>query len=74
MRRRGEMTTTGRTLTISGGLKPVEKSQMTMAPGPGWEVSATLPAAPVAAARPHESHGEHRHYQHGVLAECEVAH
>ncbi|MGI4795339.1 MAG: hypothetical protein ACRYG8_14950, partial [Janthinobacterium lividum] len=73
VRRRGEITTTGRTLTISGALKPVEKSQVTMAPGPGWKVSANLPAAPVAAARPRERHAEHHGHQHGILAEREVA-
>ena len=34
-RRRGEIMTTGRFLTISGALNPVEKSQMTMVPGDG---------------------------------------
>jgi hypothetical protein len=34
-RRLGEIIITGRAFTISGGLNPVEKSQMTMDPTPG---------------------------------------
>ena len=59
VRRRGEMTTTGPSLTISDALKPVDKSQMMTAPGPGWKVSAKLPTASVATARPQERHAEH---------------
>ena len=36
----GEMTTTGRRLTISGGLKPVLKSHIHRVPGRGWNDSA----------------------------------
>ena len=35
----GEMTTTGRFLTISGALKPVSKSHISSVPGFGWKVS-----------------------------------
>ena len=37
--RPGDMTTTGRTLTISGGLKPVSKSHIKSMPGFGWNGS-----------------------------------
>ena len=39
LRRRGEMTTTGRFLVISGGLKPVSKSHINSVPGRGRKSS-----------------------------------
>ena len=37
----GEITTTGRYLTISGGLKPGSKSHIHSVPGSGWKFSGT---------------------------------